>query len=214
MSLTVDLGKRIELVSMDPHFNEISIGLYRQNLDSGFEVVVHTYSQREGARERIAFIVRAMAILGGMEQLPGDYERLRFFSGTDLPKAARRVFLEACKCPSGTEVKVRPLSIFDKKSQSQVNVLSLGKGVYQVTMEAETDQAAKREPAIAAGLVKLSGAKLLDGHPPQLGFPDGQSKDALVGLLLIRALNVRAILREEEAATGRGVLSAPSAQKE
>ena len=57
MSLTVDLGKRIELVSMDPHFNEISIGLYRQNLDSGFEVVVHSYSQQEGARERIAFIV-------------------------------------------------------------------------------------------------------------------------------------------------------------
>ena len=214
MSLTVDLGRRIELVSMDPLFNEISIGLYRQNLDSGFEVVVHTYSQRKGARERIAFIAGAMAILGGMKQLPGDYERLRFFSGADLPIAARRVFLEACKCPSGTEVKGRPLNIFDKKSQSQVDVRSLGNGVYQVTMEAKTDQAVKRAPAIAAGLVKLSGAKLLDALPPQLGFPDGQSKDALVGLLLVRALNVRAVLREEEATTSRGVLSAPSAQKE
>ena len=37
--------------------------------------------------------------------------------------------------------------------------------------------------------------------------------DALMGLLLPRALNVRAVLREEEMAASRGTLVAPSAQK-
>ena len=47
-----------------------------------------------------------------------------------------------------------------------------------------------------------------------LAFSCGQSHDPLIGLLLPRALNVRATLREEEAAATRGVLVAPSAQKE
>jgi hypothetical protein len=46
-----------------------------------------------------------------------------------------------------------------------------------------------------------------------LAFPCGHSHDALIGLLLPRALNVRAVLREEEAAVGRGNLVAPSQQK-
>jgi len=44
-------------------------------------------------------------------------------------------------------------------------------------------------------------------------FSCGQAHDALVGLLLVRALNVRAVLREQEMTASRGVLSAPSAQK-
>ncbi len=213
MGLTVDLGRRIELVPMDPHFHDISIGLYRQDGGSGLELVVHSYSRREGARERLEFIVDAMTILGGMERIPGDDLRLRFPSGSDLPIAARRVFLEACKCPSGTEVTPRPLNIFDKKSQSQVQVASLGRGLYEVRMETDSEKASRRSAAIAAGVAKLSGASLVEGRSRQVAFPRGQSADALVGLLLVRALNVRAIVRQEEAVASRGILSAPSAQK-
>ena len=44
MGRTVDIGRRIELVSMDPHFHNISIGLYRQSRPAGPEFLIHTYS--------------------------------------------------------------------------------------------------------------------------------------------------------------------------
>jgi hypothetical protein len=62
-------------------------------------------------------------------------------------------------------------------------------------------------------LVKLAEVKLVDGKPDQIAFSCGQSHDALIGMLLPRALNVRAILREEESAGERGLLVAPSQQK-
>jgi hypothetical protein len=46
-----------------------------------------------------------------------------------------------------------------------------------------------------------------------VAFGCKQTHDSLVGLLLVRALNVRAVLREQEMTASRGVLSAPSAQK-
>ena len=212
MGLTIDLGRRIELVPMDLHFHDISIALYRREGVAGLEVLVQSYSRRAGTQERLEFIAEAMTILGGMELLPGESLGLRFPRGSDLPVAARRVFLEACKRPTGEEAVPRPLTIFDKKSQSQVQVASLGSGLYEVTLEAEGERASRRSGAIAAGIAKLSGAGLVEGHPAQVALPNGQSIDALVGLLLVRALNVRAIVRQEEAAASRGVLSAPSAQ--
>ena len=52
MRRVVDIGRRIELVPMDPHFNDISIGLYRQNANHGNNTpvfLVHTYSHTSGA---------------------------------------------------------------------------------------------------------------------------------------------------------------------
>ncbi len=43
-------------------------------------------------------------------------------------------------------------------------------------------------------------------------FGCGTPHDALMGLLLYRALNARAALRETEMMASRGVLAAPSAQ--
>lgn len=213
MGLTIDLGRRIELVSMDPHFYDVSVSLYRKNHCPGLEVIIHSYSHKESINERLKFIAQTMGIIGGMERVSGEHQSLRFPQSIDLELAAKRVFLEACKYPMDSEVKVRPLTIFDKKCQSQINIVSSSKGVYEVKTEEKNDQTARRTTAIAAGLIKLSGASIFNGHPDSLVFPEEQSNDALVGLLLIRALNVRAVIRAEEDATTRGVLSAPSAQK-
>ena len=48
MSHTPFIGRRIELVSMDPHFHDISIGLYVQSRDGKPAYLVHTYSGKEG----------------------------------------------------------------------------------------------------------------------------------------------------------------------
>ena len=48
-----------------------------------------------------------------------------------------------------------------------------------------------------------------EGSANRVGFECGHSHDALVGLLLTRAMNVRAVIRELENAAARGVLAAP-----
>ena len=70
MRRIVDIGRRIELIPIDPHFHDITIGLYRQqitdpNLGKAFPAfLVHTYSQIPGATERIGEVIQSMQILG------------------------------------------------------------------------------------------------------------------------------------------------------
>ncbi len=214
MRRVVDIGRRIELVPMDPHFNDITIGLYRQNVNHGINTpafLVHTYSCISGAAERIDAVVESMQILGGMLKNPDGL--VHFPCNHAHEAACRRVFLEACKLAPDTPAEPRPLNILDKKSKLMVTVRSTGKGVYQVTAEGEGRSAARRISAIAGGLAKLGEMESVEtDNRDTVAFACQQSHDALVGLLLMRAPNVRIVLREEEMGAGRGVLSAPSQQ--
>ena len=213
MGETIDLGRRIELVPMDPHFHNISIALYRQEAGDGPVFQVHSYSNREGARQRLEFVARAMAILGGLEPVLGETRKLRFPCGVEHSFACRRVFLEACKLDPTQPVEPRPLHILDKKSNRTITVSSQGKGVYLLAADGEELDKASRIEAVANGLLKLGQMQVGVSGRDSVTFDCGQAHDALVGLLLVRALNVRAVLREQEMTASRGVLSAPSAQK-
>lgn len=193
--LTLDLGRRVELVSMDPHCHEISLALYLQ----GHRYRIHTYSRHDSAAHRVNFLRAAMASLGAMTI---DNEELAFSCGDIHLAAVRRLFLTVAKLSTGTELPApMPLETLDRKSGKMIRAQSLGNGEYQVPAEGP----------VKNGLRKLAE---MDDKGDTLAFPCGQSHDPLIGLLLPRALNVRATLREEEAAATRGVLVAPSAQKE
>ena len=209
MGDTLDLGRRIELVPMDAHFRDITVALYRQLCDGAPAFLVHTYSRIEGAKERIDSIVDAMQVLGGME-LNSDGQ-LQFPCKTAHELACRRVFLEACKFESGAPVEPRPLNVLDKKSGLDITVTSVGDGVYDVSADGDAKVKDRRISAIAGGLIKLG--QMVDERVDRVSFACGHSHDALVGLLLVRAPNVRAIMREQEMASSRGVLSAPSQQE-
>lgn len=210
MGQTVDIGRRIELVPLDPHFGEISIGLYREQDDTGPVYQVYTYSRREGVEGRIASVVKAMQVLGGMERDADG--RLRFPCGYEHNMAVKRVFLEACKLDPTSTAEPRPLEILDKKSGLQIRVLSEGGGVYRVTALGEGKDRERRISFIAGGLMKLAEMDEVSGTLDRVVFPCGHLHDAMVGLLLVRAPNVRSVLREQEATASRGVLAAPSQQ--
>jgi hypothetical protein len=208
--MTLDLGKRIELVSMDPHFRDITIALYLQDHAGRPEYLVHSYSHLEGASQRIESLRRSMALLG---QLVLSADWLHFACGSAHQAAARRTFLETVKVPPDVTAAPKPLTVLDKKSGRNITALSLGGGRYQITADGPEDGKAARVDGVVGGLVKLAEVELVEGGRGQLAFPCGKPHDALIGLLLPRALNVRAILREEESAGGRGLLVAPSQQK-
>ena len=214
MAHIVDLGRRIELVPIDPYFHEITIALYHQQHDAGAPsaFVVHSYSARAGTEARIDFVRRAMQVLGGMTASTAGPDRLQFPCGQKHQAAAKRTFLEACKLAPETEFEARPLSIFDKKSARTIRVDSAGGGAYHVAADGDDEDGARRAAAVAAGLIKLAEMEPLDARG-RVGFDCGHAHDALVGLLLVRALNVRSALRDELAKAARGILAAPSAQE-
>lgn len=209
MSQTPFIGKRIELVSMDAHFHDISIALYEQEQQGKPAYLVHTYSHKDGADKRIASVVNIMETFGGLES--DDDGLLRFPCGQKHELAIKRLFLDSCKVDPHTDVTAHPMRIHDKKSGCDVTVDSVGNGEYRLSIEGNPDDAARRITAIARGLAKLGEMQTYDEQLNKVAFGCGQSHDALVGLLLIRAPNVRAALREAEMMAARGVLAAPGA---
>ena len=216
MGRLLKLGERLELVSMDPHFHDISISLYRSTGEGGASgFLAHSYSTREGAAERLGFVMRAMAVMGGMGPGPGQPERLAFACGAAHKAAVKRLFLEACKRATGAEVAAQPMRVYDKKNDLTIDATAVGDGRYRIAAAGSegNDKAAQRVDGVTRGLIKL--AELEPGaEPGEVRFPCGFSHDELVGLLIGRALNVRAAMREAEAAAARGILAAPSAQQQ
>ena len=211
MPQTLDLGPRVELLSMDGYCGDISIALYMPESTQGPVYKVHTYSSLPGADARIANITKTMQTLGGMEQ---NADNLLYFTcGHAHQLATRRLFLEACKCDPAGPVEIRPIRLFDKKANGHIAIASLGDGLYEARPEEDAQGQDRRVTTIARGLIKLGEMEEVPGNTTQARFACGQAHDELVGLLLVRAPNVRAAMREAEDMASRGVLSAPSAQE-
>ena len=104
------------------------------------------------------------------------------------------------------------MTTLDKKSGLTMRVSGLGNGLYEVTTEGEGKSPERRIKVVANGLAKLGEMHLVDGRDDQVEYPCKQVHDALTGLLLVRAPNVRALVREEEMVASRGMLAAPSQQ--
>ena len=202
-----DLGRRIELVAMDRWLNDATVALYRQGEPP--TAVVHSYSGDPGIATRLGWLTDAMAILGGLTDDPAT-RRLRFRCGAWHELAIRRVFLEACKLDTSVDPEPRPLAAADPRSSQTIEVAGSVAGEYTVAARNVTPGETNRAVAVAAGLAKLLG---IGAEGATVRFPCGGRHDDLVGLLLVRAMNVRATLLELEAAATRGILAAPSQQE-
>ncbi len=207
------LGRRIELISIDPHFHDISIGLYeRADPAGGASYLAHTYSRVAGTDGRMADLVGAMVTLGGMEPVAGEPGVVRFPCGTGHRTAVKRIFVEAGKLADVASAEGLVPRVEDKKFELAVSVTNEGGGRYRIVAEGENERKAMRIRAIAGGLRRLAELDEVEGAEDQVAFPCGGDHDVLMALLLPRALNVRAAMREQEDALLRGVLAAPSAQ--
>ena len=214
MSSTLNLGSRIELVPIDAHFHDITIALYQEQRDDGPRFRVHSYSHKDGARERTAFVTEAMKTLGGMEIVDDTRGTcLRFPCGADHQRACRRLFLEACKQASDVELEPRPLQVFDKKADGHITIVPEGDGTYVVTGKDKGDNTMRRVGVVCGGLAKLGDMTVVSEENHRVAYECGSDHHEVTGLLLVRAPNVRIALREEQESTSRGVLAAPSQQE-
>jgi hypothetical protein len=213
MGKTLDLGRRIELQPIDKHCHNISLGLYLRQVDGVSQVSVHTYASVPGADERLAFLTEALAVMAGLEPVLEQPGWSRFPCGTMHLRALRRGFLDLCKLSSDAPLAPKPMTVFDKKAGCDLTAMGVGDGVYEIRSEADDEAARRRCAAVARGFAKLCEMDAVEGSENRVRFPCGADHDALIGLLLFRAQNVRASLQEQELAAARGILAAPSQQQ-
>ena len=210
MGKTLELGRRLEIHSMDPHCQDISLGLYRQDAKCP-QFLVHTYSQTEGSSQRVRFIRESLISLIGLE--PAERSGwLQFPCGRIHQRALKRTFLDVCKLQTGDVPQPKPMEAFDKKADGNLRVVGLGNGVYRTEAVDDTQTGRKRSKALARGFVKLCELEANEADALRFDFGCQSAHDALIGMLMFRAQNVRSSMQEEEAAAGRGVLAPPSQQ--
>jgi len=197
---------------MDPHHHSISVGLYVRSESGGAPVAtIHSYSRIEGTPARLGQIADAMCAMAGMQHADAA-ATVSFPCGTWHEAAARRLFLEACKHDPSAPHEHGPLEVPDTRTDQTIRVVGLGNGVYRVEAVNVAEGEASRAPAIARAIAKLAELELQDDDVT-VTFACDQPHDDLVAMLLTRAQNLRAILREEELQANRGVLAAPSGQE-
>ena len=212
--IRTDLGRRIELVAMDPHFCEITVALHRTvGADGAPAYAINSYSTRDGARGRLQAIVAAMQEVAGMEPAPDAPLRVRFACGAAHEQATRRAFIEACKLDPGQPLAARPMEVDDKKTDATIRVVAEGGGLYRAGADTDGAKVIRRVATVAGGLVKLAGMEQIPASIDQVRFACGHDHHKLVAMLLKLALNARGVLREQESAATRGVLAAPSQQR-
>ncbi|HEY3613334.1 MAG TPA: hypothetical protein VGK92_06490 [Gaiellales bacterium] len=199
---------RVELVGMDPQCDDISVALYKRTAAEPPVGVVHTYSEHAGAAERVVRIAAAMRVLGGLDDAGEGGAVVRFPCGAWHANAAKRIFLEAVKLDRSQPLEARPLAIVDRKTGQTITAAGGGDGSYRLLAEGVEDGVPSRAISAGRGMRKL--AQLPDSDEDvAFAFACGHEHDALVGMLLPRAVNVRDTLREEEQYAARGLLTAP-----
>ena len=185
-------GQCLELVPLDRRFHDISVGLY---VKDGV-CTVWTFSQREGVEDRIREIRDQMIALGGMEEVGGSHNQVRFPCGHLHQRTLRFVMSQAVGKAPDYAPPQGELSIQDSKSAFTIHAQLLddeghGRAIYDVSLEGEARNAAMRLRMVLAGFTRY-------GEMEQVGesgvaFGCGMPHDALMRVLLPYSRNISSV---------------------
>jgi len=189
------LGHCIELVAIDPHFNDVSVGLF---IKDGI-LTVHSYSQIDGIQDRIEQIRDRCTLLGDVEAVAGTRDQLRLISELFLERALRFMFITAVERDPSREIDSGRISAPDTKTKLTLFVdgaESGGKYVYRVSAEGPADRPEMRVRATVGGFIRYADCERVDKN--QFAFKDGRRYDNFVRLVLPMARNVSAVESQME----------------
>ena len=179
------LGSCVELVPLDPNFQDISVGLYMKNGRG----TVWTFSQKPGVEDRIEKIRDQLCALGDMEPVEGTRDQVRFSCGQTHGRPLKFLVKRAVErapdyaLPDGRTKDLRSALMLDIEF-SEVD----GRGAYRVTAEGDAPNEAQRLRAITAGFTRYG--EMEKGDDDELSFPCGHRHDRLAKLVLPYARNV------------------------
>ena len=196
-----EYGTCLELVPIDPHFHDISIGLYSK----GGIATVWTFSRRDGVEERIERVRDQLAKLGDMDPLEGTHNQLRPRCGMIHQRPLKFLMMQAVEkdpsfdYPQGPVKDLRSPLMLDFESE-EID----GRTVYRLTAEGEAPRAAGRMRAITSGFVRYGEMERVGEG---VSFRCGARHDQLMRLLLPYARNVTGTQDMLEADALRGQMT-------
>ncbi len=184
------LGHCIELVSIDPHFHDISVGLFNKD---GI-LTISSYSTIDGIEQRIEQIRDRCTVLGDVEAVEGTTDQLRLISDLYLDRALRFMFIAAVEKNPDLEMPSGPITAPDTKTKLTFLVEGSeedGHFVYTVSAQGDADRPEMRVRSVVGGFMRYSGCVRVDKN--KFAFPDGKKYDNFARLILPLARNVSAV---------------------
>ena len=201
-------GKCLELISMDPHFKDITVGIYRK----GQALTVWTFSQELGVRGRIQQIRDQLVNLGGLVAIENTHDQARFPCATIHARPLRFLLAQAVeKDPDHTHPS-GPLSIQDTKTDLTLIVEGSeqdGRWVYEISAEGDPEKIPRRLPAVQAGFLRYGEMEKVEENT--VAFSCGSRHDKLLRLLLPYSRNISAVETMLEESALRGQLTTGTA---
>ena len=88
--VTKKFGKCLELVSMDPNFHNISVGLFLKN----DILTIWSYSKKDGVAKRLNVIRDKMVEFGGLDTVDDDF-KLSIPKGSLIPRPLKFLFVKS-----------------------------------------------------------------------------------------------------------------------
>ena len=189
------LGHCIELVSLDPYFNEVSVGLFAKES----VLTISSYSVLNGIEDRIEQIRDRCAQLGDVEPVEGTTDQLRLISDLYLDRALRFMFIAAVEKDPSLELPAGRITAPDTKTKLTFVLegsMEDGKYVYSVSAEGQAERAEMRVRAVVGGFIRYSDCERVDKN--KFSFPDGKKYDNFARLILPLARNVSAVEAQME----------------
>ena len=170
------IGSCSELISIDPYFKDISVGLYEKN---GI-YTVWSFSKVSGVSNRISEIRDQLVNLGGMVPVRELYDRpVKFLIKLAVEKPSDY------RHPDG-QIRIKdlrsPLTLIINSHDEN------GKRIYEVTTEGEFKNPELRKRATVQGFIRYGEMEKIDNT--KVMFNGGYRRDELIRIILPYARNI------------------------
>ncbi|NCG34860.1 MAG: hypothetical protein GWO78_02550 [Dehalococcoidales bacterium] len=182
-------GKCLELVSMDPNFHNISVGLFLKN----DILTIWSYSKKDGVAKRLNVIRDKMVDFGGLDTVDDDC-KLSIPKGSLIPRPLKFLFVKSVEMDPSSVPETGEVSAKDNKSKLIFHIdgsLENDKFIYKVSAKGEHDKPILRIRAVVGGFVKYG--ECINNDIDSFYFPDKKAHDEYVRVLLPYARNVSAV---------------------
>ena len=183
-------GRCLELVPMDPNFQNISVGLY---VKDGI-CTVWSFSGKPGTAARLERIRDQLVALGGMEPVAGSGNQARFGCGYLHERPVKFLMSQAVGKAPDFAPPQGEMSIKDSRSPLTIRVEGYQQGdrwVYRVSGEGDAPNPAMRLRMVVAGFLRYGEMDKVSDT--EVAFPCGQRHDALMRLLLPYSRNISSV---------------------
>ncbi len=199
-----EIGTCLELVPMDTHFGNVSVGLYYKD---GY-CTVWSFSQVDGIEDRLREIRDQMVRLGGVQAVEGSDNQFIFPCGVVHMRPVKFLLSQAVTKATDFAHPKGPMTIRDSKSALTLGVSGERTGEaysYHVSGEGDVRNPALRLRMVVAGFMRYGEMEKVGDT--EVAFICRWRHDELMRLLLPYSRNISAVESMLEAEATRGQMT-------